>query len=432
MGFNLWTALRAPFWKVGGFGAGSYAGPALDIAGDNGNQSKVLDPAGQPMNLSMSSGTGRARTHFNNPNGVSVDGQLATAAAPTVTPTGGSGTTWAYKIVARASNGTAAASSAGTTAVGAATLSGTAYNTITWTAVTNAVSYDVYRSTASGTPSTVGVIANVLAGATLSVVDTGLVGDASIAPTVNTTGTMEAISYFDIAVIGLAAVQNTAITTAGTAGSTGYSYKVSSVTATGTENATAAAASTTTGNATLSTTNYNIVTFKVVPGAKTYNIYRTASSGTPGTTGLIGSVTATSSTTTLTFNDTGIAITSATIPTTNTTGSITGATSFSTSGTSTAAQATNYIATESGANNALVAALLNSAGTAITPAAGLVIYLKLGQSLQAGANTLNLNGAGAASIKKASNPATDLSVTAVSGSILMMVFDGTVWQVQGF
>ena len=91
----------------------------------------------------------------------------------------------------------------------------------------------------------------------------------------------------------------------------------------------------------------------------------------------------------------------------------------------------NYIATESGANNALVAALLDASGNAVTVAAGLRISLKLGHSLQAGANTLNLNSHGTDSIKKTSNPATDLSVTAVSGSILTMIFDGTVWQVQG-
>lgn len=91
----------------------------------------------------------------------------------------------------------------------------------------------------------------------------------------------------------------------------------------------------------------------------------------------------------------------------------------------------NYIATESGANNALVAALLNAAGAAVTVAAGLRVSIKLAHSLQAGANTFNLNSHGTDSVKKTSNPATDLSVTAVSGSILTMIFDGTVWQVQG-
>ncbi len=94
-------------------------------------------------------------------------------------------------------------------------------------------------------------------------------------------------------------------------------------------------------------------------------------------------------------------------------------------------QDANYIASETGANNALVAALLDESGNVVTVAAGLRVSIKLAHSLQAGANTFNLNAHGTDSVKKASNPATDLAVTAVSGSILSLVFDGTVWQVTG-
>jgi hypothetical protein len=600
MGFSLETALRAPFWKVLGIGTSGYTGPAIDIAGDNGNQAKVLDPNGQPMNLSVNSSSTRGRTILNNPNGVSVSGVISTASAPTVTPTGGSASTWAYKIVARASNGTAAASAAGTTTTGAATLSNTAYNTITWTAVADAVSYDVYRTTAATSPSTTGFIRNVLAGATLSVVDTGLTADGSTAPTVNTTGVMEAVSYFDIAVIGLAAVQNTAITNGGTAGVTGYSYKVSSVTATGTENATASAASTTTGNATLSATNYNTITWKPVPGAKSYNVYRSASSGTPGTTGRIANVLATSSQTSVTVNDTGLTA-SGSVPTTNTTGAIstsnasaqrftsiydsngnpelyfpptasavnglvlensatgnsvrmtpgaatgsdtniglvinskgTGAlvmapasaagtvqvggntqTGNITIGTSSGAQtvrinngagvvtteinnattagstlelstgapagsavdavriatgnavtsgskrvliatgtpatvgnnqvtigggagsrvcinavarsftAVNYQGTETGANNAIACALMDAGGANITQAEGLRLTIKLAHTLQAGANTLALNGGAAANIKSGLNPANNIGTAYAVGGVIELLFDGT-------
>jgi hypothetical protein len=321
---NPQVGLRSEYWKGAGFGAGAYAGPALEIAKDNGNQNKVFDPLGQPMNLSINSGTSRGRSHFNNPNGFSVSGQLSTPSAPTVTPTGGSASTWAYKIVARGSNGTTPASTAGQTTTGGATLSGTVYNTITWSAVTDAVYYDVYRTTAASSPSTTGFIARVTPGLgqALSVVDTGLTADSSTAPTLNTTGTFDSIASLDIYVTGLEAVQNTAITTGGTAGSTAYSYRVSAVTATGTENATASAASTSTGNATLSTTNYNTITWKPVPGATSYNVYRSASSGTPGTTGLIANVLATSSLTAVTVNDTGLTA-SGSVPTTNSTGSIT-------------------------------------------------------------------------------------------------------------
>ncbi len=94
-------------------------------------------------------------------------------------------------------------------------------------------------------------------------------------------------------------------------------------------------------------------------------------------------------------------------------------------------QQVNYIATESGANNALVASLLDASGASVTVAAGLAIAIKCAHTLQAGANTLNLNGHGTDSIKKASAPGTDVAVVAASGSIIHMIFDGTVWQVVG-
>ena len=94
-------------------------------------------------------------------------------------------------------------------------------------------------------------------------------------------------------------------------------------------------------------------------------------------------------------------------------------------------QAWNYIATESGANNALVAALTDAAGSNVTVAAGLSVAIKLAHTLQAGANSFNLNGHGTDAIKKASAPASDVAVVAASGSIIHLVFDGTVWQVVG-
>ncbi len=94
-------------------------------------------------------------------------------------------------------------------------------------------------------------------------------------------------------------------------------------------------------------------------------------------------------------------------------------------------QQINYIATETGANNALVAALLDASGNSVTVAAGLAIALKSSHTLQAGANTLNLNGHGTDAIKKASAPGTDVAVVAANGSILHMIFDGTVWQMVG-
>lgn len=90
-----------------------------------------------------------------------------------VAPTGGSATTWGYKVSSFDANGNESAVSAeATTAVGAATLSGSAYNTLTWSAVASAAGYRVYRTTVGTSPTTTGLIACIPAG-TLTYVDTG-------------------------------------------------------------------------------------------------------------------------------------------------------------------------------------------------------------------------------------------------------------------
>lgn len=114
--------------------------------------------------------------------------RLATPGAPTVAPQGtGGAATWEYLIVAVNADGQRTDDGAvGSTAVGNATLDGTNFNRLTWSAVPGAVSYDVYRVTSGGTPATVGKIATAVAALTLD--DTGLVGDASTAPATNGTG----------------------------------------------------------------------------------------------------------------------------------------------------------------------------------------------------------------------------------------------------
>ncbi len=123
-----------------------------------------------------------------------------------------------------------------------------------------------------------------------------------------------------LATVQLAAPSAPTITNAGTAGTTSYSYAVTALDGTG-ETLASTVGSTTTGNSTLSATNYNTITFTEVSGAISYKIYRTASSGTPSTTGYIGTVTAGAASTN-TFNDTGIAATGS-VPSGNTTGGAT-------------------------------------------------------------------------------------------------------------
>lgn len=83
--------------------------------------------------------------------------------------------------------------------------------------------------------------------------------------------------------------------------------------------------------------------------------------------------------------------------------------------------------TGSAVANAPVATLTDASGNNITVAAGLRIVLLLAAGLQAGANTLNLNGHGADSIKSHRNPATDIATAYVTTGQVDLLFNGTVW-----
>lgn len=96
-------------------------------------------------------------------------------------------TTYTYKLVARLADGTTTeAGAASSTAAGHATLSAANYNALSWSAVTGAASYDVYK--------TVGGTTGLIASATtaLSLNDTGLAGGGETAPTVDGTGRVTA------------------------------------------------------------------------------------------------------------------------------------------------------------------------------------------------------------------------------------------------
>jgi hypothetical protein len=112
---------------------------------------------------------------------------LSTPGAITVSPQGTPGAaTWTYKLVALNANGSTEAGAAGSTTTGNATLTGVNFNRLTWTAVTGAIGYWIYRTVSGGTPATIGRIATV--GAVTTFDDTGFTGDTTTAPTVNTSG----------------------------------------------------------------------------------------------------------------------------------------------------------------------------------------------------------------------------------------------------
>lgn len=276
------------------------------------------------------------QTMLRNPNGVKAFAfnlvAMATPATPTITNVGTAGsTTDAYKIVAKNGGGvtiaTTAASAAGSTTTANATLSATNYNVVTFANVTGAASYDIYRTTAAGTPSTTGKIGSVAATVsdstglqptTYAFNDIGGAGDGTTAPTVNTSGQL---FQAGITSSQLTTPNGVTATVNGTVGSTTISYKVVANGAVGTT-AASSIATVTTANATLSAVNSVTVAWNPVPGAVSYTLYRTAAGGTPSTTGALTGATALGPTVT-TFTDTGVAGDSTTPPTVNTTGAVT-------------------------------------------------------------------------------------------------------------
>ena len=88
--------------------------------------------------------------------GISVNA-LGTPTGCAVASTVGSGsTTWSYRVSALSATGETLACSAVSKTSKANTLSSTAYNTVTWTAVSGAYGYYVYRTAAGTTPSSTG------------------------------------------------------------------------------------------------------------------------------------------------------------------------------------------------------------------------------------------------------------------------------------
>lgn len=111
---------------------------------------------------------------------------LVTPGAPNVSPQGTPGsTTVGYRISAYNATGESKASQAKTISTSAATLSDTNYNQLTWTAVSGATGYNIYRIDAPTSPATTGLIGTTTSE---SFDDVGLPGDSADYPTENTSG----------------------------------------------------------------------------------------------------------------------------------------------------------------------------------------------------------------------------------------------------
>lgn len=131
---------------------------------------------------------------------------LSIPATPTITPQGTTGAQrWDYSITAlNAYGGETTASTAGTTATGNATLSSTNFNRITWSTISGATSYNIYRTYVTGatSPTSTGLIGST----TLTTFDDTALSASGDSPTVNTTG--------QLTVLGSTLFKNTANTTA--------------------------------------------------------------------------------------------------------------------------------------------------------------------------------------------------------------------------
>ncbi|MGI9028312.1 MAG: beta strand repeat-containing protein [Candidatus Saccharimonadales bacterium] len=104
----------------------------------------------------------------------------------------------------------------------------------------------------------------------------------------------------------------------GTTGTSTYQYRITALDGTGETAPSTQSTGVTNGNATLSGINFNRITWNRQGGATSYKIYRTnVVTGSPSTLGLVGTVNA--SATTMQFDDTGLAATTA-APNINTTG----------------------------------------------------------------------------------------------------------------
>jgi len=111
---------------------------------------------------------------------------LVTPGSPLVSPQGTTGaSTWSYKITATNGVGETEVSQAGSTATGNATLTGSNFNRLTWTAVPFATGYKVYRTSVATSPTTTGLIGSP---SSPTFDDTGIAGDSATPPEVNTSG----------------------------------------------------------------------------------------------------------------------------------------------------------------------------------------------------------------------------------------------------
>lgn len=323
---NITAYSKAKQWLKGGYGVLQGGKPPVDDAVDN-NYQNYSDsitglgavPAFKALNASNQFEVNCGHAVIDNALTIAA---MAAPATPTAVVNGtAGGTTYTYLIVGRAGSLQAKSATVSKT-TGNATLSATNSITLTWAITPGYLVYDIYRTVGGATQGMIGTAAFSLgpnvATPTLSFTDTGLKGDSTTAPSANSTGAQvgDLNVYGNVTVNSLATPATPLVATQGVAGAATWTYKIVARSAVGSHTAASAGGSTTTGNATLTASNSNLITWQPVPGALIYDVYRTAVGTGPTTTGLIGTTQG------RTFTDTGLAGDSTTAPSTNNTGQL--------------------------------------------------------------------------------------------------------------
>ena len=238
---------------------------------------------------------GNTFTTLNVTSGINDTGRVTvsgiTANAPTVTVMGTAGsTTYSYAAVCNDGNGGSTTASPFVSVTnGNATLSGTNYNTIAVATEQGCQSWTILKTNTSTELGTIN-------SPTGSLNDTGQATTTYTGPTINTTGELLALylsgnlttltavgdllsenaALQNIRVPGpvtqLAAPAAPTITTSGTAGSTTYTYYLVCHDRYGGSTVPSGAGSTGTGNASLSASNYNVVTIPGELGCTTWDV----------------------------------------------------------------------------------------------------------------------------------------------------------------
>ncbi len=83
----------------------------------------------------------------------------------------------------------------------------------------------------------------------------------------------------------------------------------------------------------------------------------------------------------------------------------------------------NYVGTENGANNAIACA----AGTGPALTTGLIVWVQLAHTLQAGANTFAYLGGSALAIKSSYNSANNIGTGYAATGVIALMYNGTLW-----